>query len=186
MKVYLRRGAQRGAVGASVGRSRLAYAVQLWAGDEDAWSRTNGTKPYDPNEAAPNSGGGDYGDGGTDDDRYAAAAEMYSPPSGRDVVAVHPGFPVTLSSDVLPEFREYERTLTACMNSYVRPKVSGYIGNLEQALRAKGVGCAVNILRSQRRRRPGGDHRVRLHHRRPPRLHRKGGPLQQHPDQPEG
>ena len=29
---------------------------------------------------------------------------------------------MTISSDVLPEFREYERTLTACMNSYVRPQ----------------------------------------------------------------
>ncbi len=67
---------------------------------------------------------------------------------GRVIEELHPGFPVTLSSDVLPEFREYERTLTACMNSYVRPKVSGYIGNLEGALRDRGVGCAVNILRS--------------------------------------
>ena len=61
---------------------------------------------------------------------------------------LYPGFPVTLSADVLPEFREYERTLTACMNSYVRPKVSGYVKNLEGALRARGVGCAINILRS--------------------------------------
>ncbi len=67
---------------------------------------------------------------------------------GAIIEELHPGFPVTLSSDVLPEFREYERTLTACMNSYVRPKVSGYIGNLEDALRERGVGCAVNILRS--------------------------------------
>jgi N-methylhydantoinase A len=33
------------------------------------------------------------------------------------VEALYPGFPVTTSSAVLPEFREYERTLTACMNS---------------------------------------------------------------------
>ena len=39
--------------------------------------------------------------------------------------------PVTISSDVLPEFREYERTLTACMNSYVRPRVESYVRNLE-------------------------------------------------------
>jgi len=61
---------------------------------------------------------------------------------------VSPGFPVTASSDVLPEFREYERTLTACMNSYVRPKVAGYVKNLEETLRSMGVECAVNILRS--------------------------------------
>ncbi|MFQ5524712.1 MAG: hydantoinase/oxoprolinase family protein [Thermoanaerobaculia bacterium] len=60
----------------------------------------------------------------------------------------HPDFPVTISSDVLPEFREYERTLTACMNSYVRPKVAGYVKNLESSLKDLGVGCPVNILRS--------------------------------------
>ena len=43
---------------------------------------------------------------------------------GAIVEELYPGFPVTLSSHVLPEFREYERTLTACMNSYVRPKVA--------------------------------------------------------------
>ncbi len=57
-----------------------AYAAQLWAAAEDAWSRADGTdKPYDPSEASPGSaqGGGDYGDGNTGDDRYSAAAEMY-------------------------------------------------------------------------------------------------------------
>lgn len=59
-----------------------------------------------------------------------------------------PGFPVTLSSDILPEFREYERTLTACMNSYVRPRVEGYVRNLESSLQSLGAGAEVNILRS--------------------------------------
>src|SRR6185369_2318372 len=36
---------------------------------------------------------------------------------GEIVERLYPGFPVTLSSEVLPEFREYERALTACMNS---------------------------------------------------------------------
>ena len=35
---------------------------------------------------------------------------------------------------MLPEFREYERTLTACMNSYVRPKVADYVGRLQSEL----------------------------------------------------
>ena len=46
---------------------------------------------------------------------------------GEIVERLYPGFPVTLSAHVLPEFREYERTLTACMNSYVRPKVATYV-----------------------------------------------------------
>src|SRR4051812_34857029 len=58
------------------------------------------------------------------------------------VEALHPGFPVTISSAVLPEFREYERTLTACMNSYVRPQVARYVDQLQSAL------PGIDILRS--------------------------------------
>ena len=61
---------------------------------------------------------------------------------------LYPGFPVTLSSHVLPEFREYERTLTACMNSYVRPKVASYVRQLQAALSGIGATADVNILRS--------------------------------------
>jgi N-methylhydantoinase A len=61
---------------------------------------------------------------------------------------LYPGFPVTISSDVLPEFREYERTLTACLNSYVRPRVELYVRNLETSLTEIGVTGQLNILRS--------------------------------------
>lgn len=61
---------------------------------------------------------------------------------------LYPDLPVTISSDVLPEFREYERTLTACMNSYVRPRVQSYLRNLEQEIRKEGMQGEVNILRS--------------------------------------
>jgi N-methylhydantoinase A len=64
------------------------------------------------------------------------------------VESIHPGFPVTVSSDVLPEFREYERTLTACMNSYVRPTVSAYVDRLQSSLSGLGVQSEVDILRS--------------------------------------
>ena len=37
---------------------------------------------------------------------------------------------ISLSSEVLPVFREYERTITTVLNAYVMPQVSGYIGNL--------------------------------------------------------
>jgi N-methylhydantoinase A len=67
----------------------------------------------------------------------------------REVIhSLHPGFPVTISSDVLPEFREYERTLTACMNSYVRPKVQAYVSHLASALDGMGVKGDLNLLRS--------------------------------------
>ena len=64
------------------------------------------------------------------------------------IESIHPGFPVTVSSDVLPEFREYERTLTACMNSYVRPTVSAYVDRLQSSLSGLGVQSEVDILRS--------------------------------------
>src|SRR5919198_4459949 len=64
------------------------------------------------------------------------------------ILELYPDFPVTISSDVLPEFREYERTLTACMNSYVRPKVQAYVRSLERSLRDLGVAGELNLLRS--------------------------------------
>jgi N-methylhydantoinase A len=67
---------------------------------------------------------------------------------GEIVERLYPGFPVTLSSEVLPEFREYERALTACMNSYVRPKVADYVNRLQEQLGGIGAKAEVNILRS--------------------------------------
>src|SRR6478752_3832203 len=67
---------------------------------------------------------------------------------GEIVERLYPGFPVTLSSEVLPEFREYERALTACMNSYVRPKVADYVSRLQEQLNGIGAKAEVNILRS--------------------------------------
>jgi N-methylhydantoinase A len=49
---------------------------------------------------------------------------------------------------VLPEFREYERTLTACMNSYVRPQVAAYVDSLQVSLAGLGVRSELDILRS--------------------------------------
>ncbi len=67
---------------------------------------------------------------------------------GAIVERLYPDFPVTLSSDVVPEFREYERTLTACMNSFVRPQVQAYVKSLDAELKQAGATCDVNILRS--------------------------------------
>src|ERR687887_47591 len=67
----------------------------------------------------------------------------------REIIhSLYPDFPVTISSDVLPEFREYERTLTACLNSYVRPRVEAYVSSLDGSLRSFGVGGELNLLRS--------------------------------------
>jgi N-methylhydantoinase A len=57
-------------------------------------------------------------------------------------------FPVTISSDILPEFREYERTLTTVMNAYVRPKMGSYLQGIRQKLEAERLHPIVNIIRS--------------------------------------
>ena len=59
-----------------------------------------------------------------------------------------PGVPVSLSSDVLPELREYERTLTTVANGYVQPQVQRYVRHLSEALTEGGVAGELAILRS--------------------------------------
>ncbi|MFC5819346.1 hydantoinase/oxoprolinase family protein [Nonomuraea harbinensis] len=52
-----------------------------------------------------------------------------------------PGVPVSISSEVLPELREYERTVTTVANAYVQPRVARYLDNLGldlYALRSDG------------------------------------------------
>jgi N-methylhydantoinase A len=56
--------------------------------------------------------------------------------------------PVTISSDILPEFREYERTLTTVMNAYVRPRMEGYLRRVREKLAAERLTPIVNIIRS--------------------------------------
>jgi N-methylhydantoinase A len=59
-----------------------------------------------------------------------------------------PGVPVSRSSVVLPELREYERALTTVANGYVQPQVARYIANLSAQLAAEGVAAPLSILRS--------------------------------------
>ena len=61
---------------------------------------------------------------------------------------VLPGVPVSLSSDVLPEMREYERTVTTVANGYVQPQVKRYVETLAAGLREGGVAGELAILRS--------------------------------------
>ena len=45
--------------------------------------------------------------------------------------AIAPDLPISLSSDILPEYREYERTSTTVINAYVQPLVARYLARLE-------------------------------------------------------
>ena len=59
-----------------------------------------------------------------------------------------PGVAVSLSSEVLPVYREYERSITTVLNAYVTPRVSRYIDNLKRSLDTFGTGAAFSIMKS--------------------------------------
>lgn len=62
---------------------------------------------------------------------------------------VMPGIPVSLSSEVVPEMQEYERTETTVVNSYVRPQVARYIEHLQDELQTRlRPDIKLSILRS--------------------------------------
>lgn len=67
---------------------------------------------------------------------------------GRIVAERHPHIPVSLSSDILPEFREYDRAITTVMNDYVRPIMKRYLSRIEDRLKDEGVTARLHIVRS--------------------------------------
>ena len=67
----------------------------------------------------------------------------------RDLVReLDANIPVSLSSEILPEFREYERALVTVMNAYVGPSMRSYLSNFEEKLGAIQFAPHVNIVRS--------------------------------------
>jgi N-methylhydantoinase A len=67
----------------------------------------------------------------------------------RDVVlAEHPGCTVSLSSEVLPVFREFERSMVTVLNAYVQPLVGRYVARLAGRLRARGITAPLSIMKS--------------------------------------
>ncbi len=55
---------------------------------------------------------------------------------------------VTASYEILPEFREYERTLTTVMNSYVRPRMHSYLQGMQRRLEEEKLTARMEIVRS--------------------------------------
>ena len=58
---------------------------------------------------------------------------------GRTLRAAFPDVPVFLSSEVLPEIREFERTSTTAVCAYVGPILASYLGRLESAVTGMGL-----------------------------------------------
>ena len=61
---------------------------------------------------------------------------------------VVPGVPVSLSCEVSPEMREWERFSTTVANAYVQPLIAGYLRRLEAGLRGMGVGAPLFLMLS--------------------------------------
>src|SRR5262249_14487238 len=67
----------------------------------------------------------------------------------RDILqALAPDLSISLSSDVCPEIREYERISTTCANAYIQPLVADYLDRLSQRLLDLGFRCATFLMTS--------------------------------------
>jgi N-methylhydantoinase A len=64
------------------------------------------------------------------------------------LAAALPGLSVTLSSEVCPEIREYERFSTACANAYVQPLMASYLERLAAELERRGFACPLYLMTS--------------------------------------
>ena len=62
--------------------------------------------------------------------------------------AALPGVAITASVDVLPEIREYERSLATVLNARVMPAVSAYVAGLETRLAAAGIAAPLLLMQS--------------------------------------
>lgn len=59
-----------------------------------------------------------------------------------------PGVPITISSDLTREWREYERSSTAVLNAYVQPGTSAYLRDLSGALLDRGLRGDIHLMQS--------------------------------------
>jgi N-methylhydantoinase A/oxoprolinase/acetone carboxylase beta subunit len=67
---------------------------------------------------------------------------------GRILANELPEASISLSSDVVREQREYERTATTVVNAYVRPLMSSYLDRLRAGLDAGGLAAPLRIMQS--------------------------------------
>jgi N-methylhydantoinase A len=76
---------------------------------------------------------------------------------GEILRAANPRLFVTLSHEIVREYREYERTSTTALNAFVGPRVQAYLTRLEGFMQSERFGGKINIMRSN-----GGVMSVRL------------------------
>ena len=66
----------------------------------------------------------------------------------RDILAKATRAPFSISSEVSPQMREFERFNTVCANAYVRPLMATYLARLQSRLRELGARCPVFLIHS--------------------------------------
>jgi N-methylhydantoinase A len=67
---------------------------------------------------------------------------------GKIMAAASPRIYISLSHDILREYGEYERTSTTVLNSYIGPKISKYVDELDQILKSRGFKGSLLIMES--------------------------------------
>ncbi len=67
----------------------------------------------------------------------------------RELLAARlPDVAVSISSEVSPQMREYERFNTVCANAYIQPLMASYLIRLRDQLRDRGVTCPLHLIHS--------------------------------------
>jgi len=66
----------------------------------------------------------------------------------REILAARLHIPISISSEVSPQMREFERFNTVCANAYVRPQMADYLARLQVRLREMGAECPVFMIHS--------------------------------------
>lgn len=93
----------------------------------------------------------------TDTGDYEAIAvcllRSYEDPSGEqqiraELARLAPSAAVSLSSEVVAEFREFERASTTVLNAYLTPVVAAYLERLGNGVRSSGLADAIAVMRS--------------------------------------
>ncbi len=79
---------------------------------------------------------------------HSYANPAHEAAAGKILREMCPNLFVTLSHEILREFREYERTSTTVLNAYVGPRVAKYLKTLESHMGENGFDGAIHIVRS--------------------------------------
>jgi N-methylhydantoinase A len=66
----------------------------------------------------------------------------------RDILAGKLSVPISISAEVSPQMREFERFNTVCANAYVRPQMAGYLARLQTRLKQMEADCPVFMIHS--------------------------------------